>query len=239
MHGSSILRMQWFVNEYLDHSTNKEKMKIIDVGSYDGSYDGNGSYKHLFPNDKYDYKGLDMVSGPNVDIVLENPYVWKDLETDSIDVVISGQAFEHAEFFWITLSEMTRVLKKGGLLCIIAPNGFGEHRHPVDCYRFFTDGMISLARYVCLEPIHAHTNLGPTKYSKDWFSAEYADSMLIARKNYSGNTQYVDLAKYICIPPDHKIFNAPLVKQKEYSKISKIISRIILKIDRLLKRILP
>ncbi|MBK8700530.1 MAG: methyltransferase domain-containing protein [Saprospiraceae bacterium] len=200
--------------EFLNNSSNIEKAKVLDVGSYDV----NGSYKHLFPIDKFDYKGLDMAEGPNVDIFIENPYIWKNLETDSFDVVISGQAFEHIEFFWLTLAEMTRVLKKGGLLCIIAPNGFGEHRFPVDCYRFFTDGMISLARFVNLEPLHAHTNLAPTKDSDEWFSDTCADSMLIARKNYSGNTQYVDLTKYVCIPPNHKILNYPLVEQQQHPK---------------------
>lgn len=78
-----------------------------------------------------------MEEGPNVDVVLKNPYDWDAIESDSFDLVISGQAFEHIEFFWKTMEEMTRVLKKDGLLCLIAPNGFGEHRYPVDCYRFF------------------------------------------------------------------------------------------------------
>lgn len=205
MHKSSILRMEWFTKGYLPES-NGEKHKVLDVGSYDV----NGSYKHLFPSDKYDYKGLDMEQGDNVDICVENPYIWKDLETDSFDVVISGQAFEHIEFFWITLAEMARVLKKGGVMCIIAPNGFAEHRYPVDCYRFFTDGMISLARYVCLDPLHAHTNLAPSIADAEWYSANEADSMLIAKKNYSGETQYVNLNTYKCIPPDHKTLSQPL-----------------------------
>lgn len=34
--------------------------------------------------------------------MLKNPYDWQEIETDSFDLVISGQAFEHIEFFWIT-----------------------------------------------------------------------------------------------------------------------------------------
>ena len=130
--------MQWFVDNYAS-KINKREVKVLDVGSYDV----NGSYKHLFNEQKYTYTGLDMEDGPNVDIVLRNPYDWEAIDADSFDVVISGQAFEHIEFFWKIMEEMTRVLKKDGLLCIIAPNGFGEHRYPVDCYRFFTDGMLA------------------------------------------------------------------------------------------------
>lgn len=198
MHVSSMLRMKWFVDNYA--SKKPGKIKVLDVGSYDV----NGSYRQLFEEDKYEYVGLDMEAGPNVDIVPKHTYNWKEIETDSFDVVISGQAFEHIEYFWITLSEMTRVLKKNGLLCLIAPRGFEDHRYPVDCYRFLTDGMVALARYVCLDILHAHTNCAPTLESKEWYSKYSSDSMLIAQKKYEGKTKYVNLDSYVCIPGDHE-----------------------------------
>jgi SAM-dependent methyltransferase len=184
----------------LTFSIAPKKIKVLDVGSYGV----NGTYKDLFDESKFHYTGLDMEEGPNVDIALKNPYDWNEIGTDSFDVVISGQAFEHIEFFWITMSEMTRVLKKDGLLCVIAPNGFGEHRCPVDCYRFFSDGMIALARYVSLEPLHAHTNCAPSESDAAWYSGKQADSMLIARKPYDGQPKYVDLRTYKCVPPDQQ-----------------------------------
>jgi SAM-dependent methyltransferase len=198
MHKSSIMRMKYFVDFYASKIP-KSEIKVLDVGSYDV----NGSYKHLFTEEKYYYTGLDMENGPNVDLVLENPYNWDSIPTDSFDVVISGQAFEHIEFFWITMSEMARVLKKDGLLCLIAPNGFEEHRYPVDCYRFFTDGMISLARFVSLETLHAHTNCAPIEDDTDWYGS-CLDSILIAKKPYSGQTKYPDLKLYKCIPENHE-----------------------------------
>ena len=199
MHTSSILRMKWFVDNYAERM-DKETIKVLDVGSYDV----NGSYKHLFDGKNYQYTGLDMEEGPNVDIVLNSPYDWNKLGTDAYDIVISGQAFEHIEFFWITMSEMTRVLNKGGLMCVIAPKGFDEHRFPVDCYRFFSDGMIALARYVSIDPLHAHTNCAPNIADRDWYSERNADSMLIARKPYSGLPKYVDLKNYQCTPVDQE-----------------------------------
>ncbi len=189
--------MKWFVENHVSR-TRKEKIRVLDVGSYDV----NGSYRHLFPEDRYEYVGLDMAPGPNVDLVLKRPYDWSELKTDSFDVVISGQAFEHMEFFWVTMVEMARVLDENGLLCIVAPNGFGEHRYPVDCYRFFSDGMVSLARYVNLEPLHVHTNAAPTAEGGEWHSENEADSVLIARKPYSGPARIVDLASYTCTPAD-------------------------------------
>jgi hypothetical protein len=109
------------------------------------------------------------------------------------------------------MSEIARVLKKDGLLCIIAPNGFKEHRYPVDCYRFFSDGMVALAKYVSLEPLHADTNCAPETDFDNWYSKKYADSVLVAKKPYSGLPEYVNLKTYKCIPSDQESLRTGLV----------------------------
>ena len=169
-----------------------DSISVLDVGSYDV----NGSYRNLFANSRYRYTGLDMAAGPNVDLVLP-AYDWSSLRDDAFDIVISGQAFEHVEFFWVTMGQMARVLKPNGLLCLIAPTKeIAEHRYPVDCYRFFTDGMVALARYVSLTILHSqHAGM---------------DAIVIARKPYSGAAQYVDLAKYTCVVPDHNSLRGDL-----------------------------
>lgn len=209
MHHNSKLRMEWVEEKYFSE-IKKNNIKILDVGSYNVT----GSYKDIFADKKYTYIGLDMEKGPNVDIVLKNPYDWSEIETESYDVVISGQAFEHIEFFWITMAEMARVLKKDGLLCIIAPNGFMEHRYPVDCYRFFSDGMVALARYVNFDVLHSDTNCAPSLNDKDWYSKTCADSMLVARKPYSGQTMYVDTKKYNCMPPNQEVLRNGLFQYR-------------------------
>jgi SAM-dependent methyltransferase len=125
---------------------------------------------------------LDIDEGPNVDIVPECCYIWNEIPDNEFDIVISGQAFEHIEFFWITFKEMVRVLAPGGLLCVIAPRGFVRHRFPVDCYRFDSDSMVALARYGNLEPLHVSTNLAPAGAPRGWYSPVNNDSMLVARK---------------------------------------------------------
>lgn len=197
MHKSSMIRMQWFVDRYLS-IISKDKVTVLDVGSFDV----NGSYRPLFQAPKYHYTGLDMVAGPNVDVVLESPYDWSALASDSFDVVISGQAFEHIEFFWKTMEEMVRVLRKDGFLCLIAPNRSGEHRYPVDCYRFFADGMIALARYTGIRPLHAHTNCAPSAGDAAWYGGRLADSMLVARKPFTGPPRHPNFSTYKCVPVD-------------------------------------
>lgn len=195
MHRSSRLRMEWFVSEFADPMP-CDAIKVLDVGSYDV----NGTYRDLFESSRFSYTGMDITEGPNVDLVAESPYDWGMIDSDSYDVVVSGQAFEHIEFFWKTMEEMARVLTKDGLLCLIAPNGFAEHRYPIDGYRFFSDGMIALARYVNLDILHVHTNAAPSPEHREWFSDTNADSMLVARKPYTGKAQLPDFKTYQCVP---------------------------------------
>ena len=198
MHPSSLLRMTWFRDTYLTRTPLSGKINVLDVGSYDV----NGSYKELFPGDRFTYTGLDMEQGPNVDICPKNPYIWTEIESGTFDAVISGQAFEHMEFFWLAAAEIARVVKKNGLVCIVAPRGFERHRYPVDCYRFDADGLVGLAKYVNLKPLHASTNLAPAGASVQWYSEGEQDSLLVAIKPANWDGQLVDVTNYTCIPPD-------------------------------------
>jgi SAM-dependent methyltransferase len=131
MHLESFELMKYFVHKYLNTET---KLEILDIGSYDV----NGSYKDLFQQPDWKYWGLDMIEGPNVDIVSKSAYEF-GLEKQ-FDVVISGNCLEHVEAPWNWIKEVEKVIKPGGLLCIVTPFSIGEHRYPVDCWRILPDG---------------------------------------------------------------------------------------------------
>jgi len=173
MHLSSLQSMRSFREKYL---SGKDPLIIMEIGSQ--SY--GATYKEIFISEQWTYVGVDIVTGENVDLVLKDLYEWHEINTDSVDVVISGQAFEHIEFFWLTMKEIARILKPGGLCCIIAPSGGPEHKYPVDCWRFFPDGFRALAHYVDLEVLEARRP-EETK-GLDPASDIWADTVLIARK---------------------------------------------------------
>ena len=172
--------MQYFKDNYLNAN---DTLRILDIGSFD--YDGDYNYGLILNEKKWTYDGLDLKKGNNVDIVVENPYNWKEIENETYDVVVSGQAFEHIEFFWLTLEQVDRVLKPDGLFCLIVPSEGPVHRSPLDCYRFTRDGMKSMARYINLTILETGTNINDN--TNPWH-----DSWLIAKKPKSGTKEAME-----------------------------------------------
>lgn len=170
MHRSSYQKMQYFKDTYLNPN---DEIKILDIGSFDK--DGNYNYGLILNEKNWTYHGLDLRPGNNIDIVVESPYDWKEVENESYDLIVTGQAFEHMEFFWLTLEEVKRVLKPGGLFFIIVPSTGPVHRNPYDCYRFNEGAMKAMAKYVNFNIIEYGTNFD--EVSDPWY-----DSFLVARK---------------------------------------------------------
>jgi SAM-dependent methyltransferase len=174
MHFSSYEHMQDIVARFLDV---RRPLSVIDIGSYDV----NGSYRPLFDLPQVQYRGIDLEAGPGVDIVLESPYRFP-LASGSVDLIVSGQAFEHIEFFWVTWLEMDRVLKPGGMIFLIAPSRGSEHRYPQDCWRFYPDGYRALAKYTGSELLEVSTDWQP---HPDVGSSEWGDTVGVFRKPYA------------------------------------------------------
>ena len=175
MHKSSYLKMKYFKETYLNPNM---ELKILDIGSFDKTGDYN--YGLILNEEKWDYKGLDLREGNNVDIIVKNPYDWEEIEDESYDLIVSGQAFEHIEFFWLTLEQIKRILKPNGLFFLIVPSTGPVHRNPYDCYRFNEDSMKAMAKYINFQVIEYGTNLD--EISDPWY-----DTFLVARKAESGD----------------------------------------------------
>lgn len=183
MHQSSLEKMIFFKKKYLNIDS---PLFILDLGSLDL----NGSHSLWFDIAPWVYQGLDVTPGKNVDIVLKDPYCWKEIKSNSVDVLISGSTFEHIKFFWITILEIARVLKPGGLCCIIAPAEGPEHNYPIDCWRFLPAGFFALADFARLFVLEVLTEKRSIKKYSDG-SNVWQDVMLICNKPYDSWKQQV------------------------------------------------
>ena len=161
MHASSLENMQKCYENYIcgEYFSRHEKIDVLDIGGANI----NGTYADIFSPPNFNYIAVDIASGEGIDQVLVDPYKLP-YENASVDVVISGQAFEHVEFFWLLFEEMARVLSADGWIFLIVPSSGPIHRFPVDCYRFYPDAYFALAKYTNLQLVEVYRDLrGPWK----------------------------------------------------------------------------
>jgi ubiquinone/menaquinone biosynthesis C-methylase UbiE len=122
MHPSA---MRWVGGEVAHHGLDGKTLEV-------GALDVNGSVRQLFTGP---YVGVDFRSGKGVDRVMDAHAL--DFPDASFDIVVSTEMLEHDSAFWLSLAEMARVLRPGGDLILTARgNGFPEHAHPFDYWRF-------------------------------------------------------------------------------------------------------
>ena len=176
MHASAQDKARIFRQAYLGDSE-ATPLTLLDVGS--AIVEGQSlSNRDVLNNPAWTLQGMDIEPGLNVDIAVADPYHWREIDSGSVDVVTCSEVFEHAEFFWITMLEIARVLKGNGLAFITSPGGGPRHRFPVDCWRFYDDAFHALARYAGLNLLEAQVQWVPA-YRK---GIQWRDSSAVMQK---------------------------------------------------------
>lgn len=186
MHKSSIMRFGWFFNEYKNYLKSISEggiVKILDVGGK--NY--NGTYEEIFSSIKYQKDILDILDSPEVTYVPKDPYHWHEIEDETYDLVYAAQAFQHIDYFWLTILEMKRVLKKNGILLILAPSNRYDGKYPVADWAFNRDGLSALANWADLEVLEAVVAGIPDPSAGSEWDHPLDDAMLIALNGKSKN----------------------------------------------------
>lgn len=133
MHDSAYRDAAGFAAKYLAPGQH-----VLDLGSLDV----NGTLRPIVVGAGCTYVGADIRPGKNVDIVLPHGSEWGiSIADQRFDVVMSSQTFEHVLQPWETARAVFRVLRPNGLFYVCAPNTHKYHPYPVDCFRFFPEGL--------------------------------------------------------------------------------------------------
>jgi len=130
------------IMEFVEHCVQQYDMAgaVLEVGSFDVC----GNPRHLFSDLRRfpEYTGVDQNEGPNVDQVMSSHGL--DFGAESFGVVVSCDMIEHDSAFWVSVTEMARVLCCGGYMILTtrswkgcAPHGEGYG----DYWRFLDDGL--------------------------------------------------------------------------------------------------
>lgn len=156
MHRSSYAHMRMCIDGYLRKD---EHYRVLDVGSrkVGGKLP---THRELLKEYDHEYVGADIRRGQNVDVVMQKPFRFP-FKSNSFDVVMSNQAFEHIAFPWVTFLEMCRVVKPGGLIFIIAPSR-GQVHGREDCWRYYPDSWRAFAAIGRMRLVEAFVDLPPT-----------------------------------------------------------------------------
>lgn len=110
---------EWCLKVKKLHPEFFKNVNVLDIGSLDI----NGNNRYLFDN--YNYTGVDIGEGKNVDVVSKGHEFKPGLQ---YDIVISTECFEHDKYWKETIRNCIDLLKPGGLfLFSCATTGRQEH----------------------------------------------------------------------------------------------------------------
>ncbi len=199
MHQSQYQHMKLALARYVAKGSH---LDVLELGS--GTSPGQTqTHRSLLTEYDHSYVGVDVREGNNVDIVMKQPYRIP-VRSKSSDLVISGSVLEHVPFFWASILEVARVLRPGGLFLVTVPSR-GHKHSPIDCWRFYPDGMRAMAAAARLVVVESHIHYPPMTESK---RHDYA--RIDAQNHYWGDTVAV-LQKPEKYPVEMRLI-APVVR---------------------------
>lgn len=116
---------------------------IVEVGSYlTEGQEGVADLRPMFPNKTY--VGIDIRPGPGVDAIEDVHCL--SFPDESVGSILCCDTLEHVPNVWKAVSEMRRVLRKGGILLITSVMNFPIHNYPADYWRFTPQAFCYLLR---------------------------------------------------------------------------------------------
>lgn len=127
------------IYDFLVKNSGKMQGRLLDYGC------GSMQYRPVFSNIEQ-YTGLDIAGAEKNGFIPEKDVVYYDgkhipFNDNIFDSAIAIEVFEHVENVEYGLKELSRVVKKGGVLLVTVPMTFPLHLEPWDYRRFTTHGL--------------------------------------------------------------------------------------------------
>jgi SAM-dependent methyltransferase len=170
--------MELSIQRYMEKD---RKYRVLDFGS-GTSLRQTLTHRSLLGEYDCDYTGVDVREGNNIDIVMKKPYRIP-LRSNSVDIVLSGQVFEHVPFFWASMLEIARVMRPRAYFFLTVPSR-GHIHSSYDCWRIYPDGLRAMAAWSRLRLREAFTDFPPPIGDAPVAPRKEHDFAEIDRKNY-------------------------------------------------------
>jgi len=116
--------------EFMSRVANMPAGRMLEIGSRARS-----GISRRIDNPGWEYVGMDIMDGPNVDIVGDAHELSKLLPANHFDAAMSLSVFEHLAMPWKVAVELNKVLKLGGFAFLQTHQAFPLHDEPWDFWR--------------------------------------------------------------------------------------------------------
>jgi SAM-dependent methyltransferase len=129
---------------------NLEFSSVLEVGSQNI----NGNCKELIRSKGYNYFGIDISSGPDVDAIVDITTDFNEISKiveQKFDFIICMNVLEHVYEPIKALQNLARLIESGGYITIVVPLVWDLHSYPCDFYRLCPDFFIESAKRNNLE----------------------------------------------------------------------------------------
>ena len=125
------------------------------------------------------YTGIDILEGPNVDVVGDAHSLSSYFAPESFDAIYSVSTFEHLAMPWKVALELNKVMRVGGVAYFVTHQALGMHDMPWDFWRFSDTAWDSLFNEFtgfkkCAAFLGGPMTLVPTIYYDHWKGYEGA-----------------------------------------------------------------
>jgi hypothetical protein len=146
---------------------------LLEIGSRARS----GITRRDMTPDGWNYTGLDIMAGPNVDVVGDAHKLSSVFPTEKFDAVLAMSVLEHLIMPWKFCIELNKIMNKGGIGFFTTHQCWPMHDEPWDYWRFsnhawngilnkMTGFRIIEAKmgepcFIVAEKLHATTNFAP------------------------------------------------------------------------------
>lgn len=118
---------------YLGEIGNKPGMRILEIGSREVTAESRA--RKVFSD--AEYVGFDFYPAPNVDVVGDAHKLSSYFrEEEKFDVIYSAACFEHFAMPWLVATEISRLLRVGGIVFIETHFSFSSHERPWHFFQF-------------------------------------------------------------------------------------------------------
>ena len=148
LRSSDYLSMRPLMDWLADVATRHVHGMLLDYGC------GNQPYRPLFEPAATKYLGAAVAQNVTGTVeIIVRPGEPLPLEAESSDTVLSTQVLEHVTDPPAYLREVSRILRRGGVLILTCPASYMLHEEPNDYFRFTKYGLASLLSQAGLEVV--------------------------------------------------------------------------------------